>query len=253
MLYLHDVWVNWFEGEENGYNVSHYHEWRTDDKIELIECIPVMYIRSDLFDFIENSLEDLPEQLLREIFQKTYIRQGHKKITVDYACILTDGKNTMAIDTVDYSIPIRKSRLMPRQDKVILDMIKNVKPRDFQFNPDLRPREYHLLSLNPHLVLGLTRKEKQFKQLLMMALDHLRMSNNLKELRYWLIEWKPELSSHIDNFNRDEAWNTLYEDIKRGWSPEHESFAEKLMKGNPFLGKLWEHELTKQINEPELS
>ncbi|MGG3326699.1 hypothetical protein ABEQ76_22365, partial [Bacillus velezensis] len=20
MLFLHDVWVNWFEGEENGYN-----------------------------------------------------------------------------------------------------------------------------------------------------------------------------------------------------------------------------------------
>ena len=24
MLYLHDVWVNWFEGEENGYNVCHF-------------------------------------------------------------------------------------------------------------------------------------------------------------------------------------------------------------------------------------
>ncbi|WP_412055900.1 hypothetical protein, partial [Bacillus haynesii] len=23
MLFLHDVWVNWFEGEENGYNVCH--------------------------------------------------------------------------------------------------------------------------------------------------------------------------------------------------------------------------------------
>lgn len=24
MLYLHDVWVNWFEGEENGYSVCYF-------------------------------------------------------------------------------------------------------------------------------------------------------------------------------------------------------------------------------------
>jgi hypothetical protein len=34
MLFLHDVWVNWFEGEENGYNVCHFHEWRKDDSVE---------------------------------------------------------------------------------------------------------------------------------------------------------------------------------------------------------------------------
>ncbi|HEX6923002.1 MAG TPA: DUF3603 domain-containing protein, partial [Bacillales bacterium] len=31
MQYLGDVWVNWFEGEENGYNVCDFHEWRKDD------------------------------------------------------------------------------------------------------------------------------------------------------------------------------------------------------------------------------
>ena len=35
MLFLHDVWVNWFEGEENGYNVCHFHEWRKEDTVEL--------------------------------------------------------------------------------------------------------------------------------------------------------------------------------------------------------------------------
>lgn len=34
MLFLHDVWVNWFEGEENGYNVCHFHEWRKEDTVE---------------------------------------------------------------------------------------------------------------------------------------------------------------------------------------------------------------------------
>jgi len=247
------VWVNWFEGEENGYNVSHYHEWRTDDKIELIESIPVVYITKDLFHYIENTLDDLPEQLLKEIYQRTYIRKGHKKLTIDYACILTDGLNTLAIDTVNYSIPIRKSRLMPRQDKTVLQMVKNHKPRSFQFKPKDLKKQYHLLSLKPELVIGLTRKERQLKQLLMMALDHLRVSNNIKALRYWLIEWKPELSSQIEHFNERDAWETLYNDIKIGWSKEHERFAQNLIRGNPFLEKLWNHEQNRHVNESKLS
>lgn len=41
MLFLHDVWVNWFEGEENGYNVCHFHEWRKEDTVELLDQTPV--------------------------------------------------------------------------------------------------------------------------------------------------------------------------------------------------------------------
>lgn len=40
MLFLHDVWVNWFEGEENGYNVCHFHEWRKEDTVELLDQTP---------------------------------------------------------------------------------------------------------------------------------------------------------------------------------------------------------------------
>lgn len=37
MLYFYDVWVNWFEGEENGYNVCYFYEWRKDDCVELFD------------------------------------------------------------------------------------------------------------------------------------------------------------------------------------------------------------------------
>lgn len=42
MLFLHDVWVNWFEGEENGYNVCHFHEWRKEDTVELLDQVPLL-------------------------------------------------------------------------------------------------------------------------------------------------------------------------------------------------------------------
>ena len=54
MLYLHDVWVNWFEGEENGYNVCHFYEWRKDDTIELLDQVPLLKVDSTLYHYIEN-------------------------------------------------------------------------------------------------------------------------------------------------------------------------------------------------------
>ena len=64
MLYLHDVWVNWFEGEENGYNICHFHEWRKEDVIELLDQVPLLKVGKELYHYIENDLSELPRQML---------------------------------------------------------------------------------------------------------------------------------------------------------------------------------------------
>ena len=74
MLYLHDVWVNWFEGEENGYNVCYFHEWRKDDGVELLDQVPLLKIDTVLFNYIENDLAELPQKLLDNIYQKAFLR-----------------------------------------------------------------------------------------------------------------------------------------------------------------------------------
>ena len=65
---------------------------------------------------------------------------------------------------------------------------------------------------------GLTRKERQLKQLLFMALDQLYSSNNVAEVRYWYTEWSPDLYQAIQHLEFDEAWEQLYEQAKYGWS-----------------------------------
>ena len=65
---------------------------------------------------------------------------------------------------------------------------------------------------------GLTRKERQLKQLLFMALDQLYTSNNVAEVRYWYTEWSPDLYQVIQHLEFDEAWEQLYEEAKYGWS-----------------------------------
>lgn len=248
MLYMHDVWVNWFEGEENGYNVCYFHEWRKDDGVELLDQVPLLYITEDLYSYIENDMSDLPKLLLDTIYKRAYMRKGHERTVLEYACIITDGNDILAFDTIGYTIPVRKSRLIPRQEQMVYDMIKNAKKESFNFENDDYEKEYHLLSMPPELIFGLTRRERQLKHLLMIALDHLKTTNNIEELRYWLTEWDPKKYPSIREMDADVVWQALYDGVKDGWSSAHEDLCAKLIKGQPFLENMWEAENVKEQN-----
>lgn len=248
MLYLHDVWVNWFEGEENGYNICHFHEWRKDDGVELLDQVPLIKVRSILFNYIENNLSELPQQLLDDIYQKAYLRKNHERVQLDYCFVVSDGVGILAVDTIGYNLPIRKSRLIPRQEQLVYEMIENQEVSDYRFSAEQCDKEFHILSPEPDLMRGLTRKERQLKQLLFMALDQLHTSKNEAEVRYWYTEWCPERYSIIQELNFEEAWSQLFEESKYGWSAKHENFCENLIKGQPFFEKLWEMEHGPKVN-----
>lgn len=249
MLYLHDVWVNWFEGEENGYNVCHFHEWRKDDGVELLDQVPLLKIDPVLFNYIENDLAELPQQLLDDIYQKAFLRKNHERCQLDYCFVVSDGTGILAVDTIGYNIPIRKSRLIPRQEQIAYEMMENQEPICYSFIPGpSQKKEFHILSPQPELMRGLTRKERQLKQLLFMALDQLYSSKNVAEVRYWYTEWRPDLYETIQHLELDEAWEQLFEQSKDGWTNRHENFCENLIKGQPFFEKLWDMEHGHKVN-----
>ncbi|WP_339149632.1 MULTISPECIES: YjbA family protein [unclassified Sutcliffiella] len=249
MLYLHDVWVNWFEGEENGYNVCHFHEWRKDDSVELLDQVPLLKVDSVLFNYIENDLQELPPSLLEDIFQKSYIRKNHERIQLDYCFVVTDGQGILAVDTIGYNIPIRKSRLIPRQEQLVYDMVENHDAEKYSFSPTSKSqKDYHILSPSPEIMHGLTRKERQLKQLLFMAMDQLRSTCNVAQIRYWYTEWNPIHYREIQSMSFEEVWSQLIEEIRDGWSEKHQDFCEHLVKGQPFFEKLWELEQHPKVN-----
>ncbi|WP_108670049.1 YjbA family protein [Peribacillus acanthi] len=244
MLYLHDVWVNWFEGEENGYNICHFHEWRKEDGIELLDQVPLLKVTTTLFHYIENDLAELPQDLLNDVYQKAFLRKNHERTQLDYCFIVTDGTGILAVDTIGYTIPIRKSRLIPRQEQLVYDMVENHPVKEYRFNnAGLQKKEYHILSPAPDYMSGLTRKERQLKQLLFMALDQLHTSKNTPEIRYWYTEWAPHKYMDIQDLEFEKAWEELFEEVQYGWTSKHLQLCENLIKGQPFFEKLWEMEV----------
>ena len=241
MLYLHDVWVSWFEGEENGYNVCHFHEWRKSDRIEILDQAPILYVDKKTYQYIENDLQDIPEKIMQKIYQKAYVRKNQERKKLDYAAILTDGESILAFDTMGYHIPLRKSRLIPRQERLVLELIEKRQPDTYEI-PSKEEKEYHILSLPPEYMLGLTRRERQLKQVLMIAIDQLEMNKNEEEIRYWLTEWCPEKYHYHKTLDFDTAYRYLYDELIRGWSEKHERFCRQLIKGQTYYEHLWEIE-----------
>ncbi|GAB2533081.1 DUF3603 family protein [Gracilibacillus alcaliphilus] len=241
MLYLHDVWVNWFEGEENGYNVCEFHEWRKSDGIEILDQAPILLIDHKAFVYIENDLQDIPSAILKQIYQQAYVRKNQKRQPLDYACIITDGFSIMAFDTMGYHIPMRKSRLIPRQERLVLELIRGRTPEKYSL-PKHTEKEFHILSLPPQYMAGLTRKERQLKQLLMIAIDQLEANQSIEEIRYWLTEWQPEQYQQIKHMSFEQAWYTLYQELVNGWGIKHEAFCQQIIKGHAFYEDIWERE-----------
>ncbi|MFD1415313.1 YjbA family protein [Oceanobacillus jeddahense] len=248
MLYLHDAWVNWFEGEENGYNVCPFHEWRKSDSVELLDQVPLLYISSELFEYIENDIRELPKDLLDSIYKRATIRKGQKRTVLEYAAVVTDGMEILAFDTAGYYIPVRKSRLIPRQEQLVYSMIEKAEQKSYGFKSENYQKEYHMLSMPPSFVHGLTRRERQLKQLLMIGLDQLKTTNDKQELRYWLTEWNPKKYPSIKYMNEEEVWDALYNGLKDGWSQAHEELCKKLIRGQAFLERMWEAEMESEEN-----
>ncbi|ADU31164.1 YjbA family protein [Evansella cellulosilytica] len=240
MLHMRDVWVNWFEGEENGYNVCEFFEWRKEDRIELLDQVVVIKMQSNLFDYIENTLQELPEELLADVYKQSYVRRKSQRVELEYCFIATDGVRSIVVDTIGYHTPVRKSRLVPRQEEQLLTLVESELQREFYMDYLDCEKQYHILSPEPSLMKGLIRKERQLKQILFMALDQLYNDAEEAELKYWYTEWAPHKYREIQEMSYEEAWSCLYEDIKYGWSEKHEDYCFTMIKGQPFFEKLWE-------------
>ncbi|RKL67740.1 hypothetical protein CR203_10365 [Salipaludibacillus neizhouensis] len=256
MIHMRDVWVNWFEGEENSYNVSEFFEWKKHDRIELIDQIVVVKVHSNLIEYIENTLQELPEGLLSDVYKQSYLRQKSERKPTEYCFIATDGSRAIIVDTIGYHTPIRKSRMVPRQEEQLRLLVEDLPFQDYHMDYLDCEKEYHLLSPEPQLMNGLVRREKQLKQLLFMALDQLYEEAELAELRYWYTEWIPAKYADIQLMGFDDVWTSLFNDVKSGWSPRHEEFCHALIKGQPFFEKLWalqnEEETTKKMKNKSI-
>jgi hypothetical protein len=229
---LHDIWANFVEDEEYGYNVPEFYEWRKNDKPELFSQIPLIVIEPLLYSQIENSLMELPVELLNRV--EEHAIKGVKDLTyANYCFVATDTKRIILIDTQGTNIPVKKSKLIPRHELLVWDIVKGAKPEIYEFNVkgniDLRNKN-----------LGLTRNERALKNIVLKAFKQIKRKGNIEEVKYWITDFNRNITNaDLKEKDFSELYEILSKEIEINWSKHHEEVGRSLVKGRKTLEKQW--------------
>ncbi|AIW03373.1 hypothetical protein CPT_Mater216 [Bacillus phage Mater] len=238
MLIMHDVWANFVDGYSEGHGVPEFHEWYKTDDVTLLDQVPLLLITEELYDYIENDYNDLPPEMLKHIHNRTAKRKNHELEKIEYAAIVTDGKRLILFETDGESFPVYKSRLIPRQFQLALEMIDVAEVQDFGFTPPETATEDsslggRILTLKNVHMIGLTRREREMKEVLMDCIYQLSCSKNKREVTYWFTELKPEMQtkpSTVKRYSIDKMVEMMHKELAFGWDEFHEEIGAKLAK-----------------------
>lgn len=261
LQFIHDVYVNWTDGGTRKHNIPEYHEWNQDtDTIDLMDIMPVLFIEPDLFKVLEDKYVDIPSELLTEVYRKAKIVNSRTKRTniVDYAFIITDGNNVLAINTEGDNKPNMKSRLIPRQENLVREIAMGYNAKHYDIPEELEPEVVvselaKMIYLEPEDVLGLTRAEREMKEIIVDCLFDLAHSLNPAEVMYWFVElfpyrYHPDLAKE---YSIEEMITKIHNFIKKGWSKQHEDFGTNLVKVHTIFTDDWKQLLkaSKQLDK----
>lgn len=255
-----NIWVNWSDGNDKRTKIPEYFEWEQSDDIESFKEMPAVKIEDELLSFIELECEELPKRLLDLIdgLSRTVNPATNRVRKVNYAAVLTNGKRTLAIYTEGTTRPTLKSRLIPKQERRVLDMVKGKEAAEIEWEKPEPEEEsiklqdeslfQYILSVDPKDTVGLTRRERELRELLIEAVFRLGCSENDKEIMYWYVELFPEQygTKELANMTREDMLRGIFTTVKVGWSDRHFEFGDNLLRYYNDNKELWDGLVNKE-------
>jgi len=232
------VYTVWFDNEISGYNVPDFHEWSEEERKERLtyyNVVPVLKISDDLYNYIENGMNEIPQQLLDDVKDKTRVVKNYKLDSEKYIFIVTNGKRTLIVDTLETNKPKRKGRLFPKMEHFVNDVIEDSEADTYEF--DKSKQHKHLY--DPKHMIGLTRKERQKKEVLYFALNDCEYEENkdVHKIKYYYGEFNYKGLNDIKDNTYDEVLHKLREEIQVGWTENHDNLAKAFIVNDEFLAE----------------
>ena len=179
MNYYYDLLLN--------FNEIYYmfYEWECDDVIEKIKKIPIFHIDNNTFISIINNKIKVNKDFVKSLYNKTKLKNNGE---LEYACIFSDGKNSVGVEFDTSGIIINKSSLL-LEDEININ--------EFMYNTNKIDLEYEIIEKEK--VRYLSRQDYKIKKIIKIELDNIYMNKNLSKLKYIYLEWFNKLDDNIDN------------------------------------------------------
>lgn len=173
MNYYYDVMLNWDEEEA----ISFY-EWNDKDALEYIKKIPIFRVSSEIFSSILGYHGKLDSTFIEMIHGKTTLHEKGILKVIDYACLISDTKNTIAIECNHDGEIISISRLLVEDELNVCEMIYGLQESNILFTKE-----------NPRKISSILRIEEETKRILKQEIETLYETNYKSKLTYLFLEW----------------------------------------------------------------
>lgn len=178
MNYYYDVLLNF----QDIYYM--FYEWDELDNIEFIKKIPLVHTESKtICDMISKKIK-VNLDFLNQLENKTKLKQNKY---LKYACIISDGKNSIAIEFNDNGEIISKSSLTIEDELNINEFIYSVNKINIQYE-----------NIADEILNKEIRQETKIKKILKLEINDMYKNKNFSKLKYIYLEWFNELLDSID-------------------------------------------------------
>lgn len=178
MNYYYDVLLNF----QDIYYM--FYEWDELDNIEFIKKIPLVHTDSKVVsDMISKKLK-ITIDFLKQIENKTKLKQNKY---LKYACIFSDGKNSIAVEFNDDGNIISKSSLSIEDELNINEFIYSINKMSIEYE-----------KLEDDIFNNEIRQETKIKKILKLEINDMYKNKNYSKLKYIYLEWFNELIDNID-------------------------------------------------------
>lgn len=130
MIYIYDILLNFCDCDV----IYDFYEWNTNDNVENIKRIKLLYVERNLFDDLLYYDGIIDNDFLLKIYRTCEVYTSKKVKIVDYCCLFSDGDRVIAIEFDKKGKPIYKSKLLIDEEDEIAILASNLEITDIKFN-----------------------------------------------------------------------------------------------------------------------
>ncbi len=173
MDYYYDLYINFLE------NYCMFYEWDEDDNLEYVKKIPLVHVDAKTYLNFRSKIVKVDASFLKTILNKTKLKDN---TILKYAALVSDGKNSMALEFNDEGETISKSSL-------ILDDEINI--NEFMYNISVTKIDYEVIKKDK--IIKETRQETKIKKILKLEILNMYQNKEYSKLKYIYLEWFDKL------------------------------------------------------------
>ncbi|AYJ75123.1 hypothetical protein BSP36_036 [Bacillus phage BSP36] len=238
--FVEDIRVVWEAGTAPAHELPESFSWGHNEEYTLFTRLPMIRVTPDRMSDIESGTVKISDEISDIIFESgVYVSTSGMRKRTEYTAIYTDLHRLIVVQSTKSGLILKKSRVDSQSEYRVIMQAQGARLRTFDWTPEdsVTGRMGNDTFLTEKDFVGLTRRERMMKDMLIDALINLNTSvDGLAE--FWYGELFPKLPIP-EGASAADLRNRMIDEIQSGWSKRHEDFGTSYIRAYDLDYKRW--------------